>query len=172
MLAGAGQRKLRKAEEKKQRLEEILKQAGGPPTRELHFEIKAEAERKRKARKAYEALQAKKEQAEKRIEELRRDIEGWSEEQGDCKRRETVAERRLEYLAAQQLVDAMSEERLTRIREAAATVASGQGRDGIGPIMELIAVMVPPPPRGSGLGSGRFGRGRGVRQQRDQVRRR
>ncbi len=66
--SGAGQRRLKKAEERKQRLDEILKQAGGPPTRELHFEIKAEAERKRKARKAWEALQTKKEQAERRIE--------------------------------------------------------------------------------------------------------
>ncbi len=143
--SGAGQRRLKKAEEKKQRLEEILKQAGGPPTRELHFEIKAEAERKRKAKRAYEALQTKKEQAERKIESLRQEIRGWDEEQEECRRRESVSERRLEYLAAQQLADALSDERLTRIREAAAAVANGQGRDSIGPIMELIAVMVPPP---------------------------
>ncbi len=144
MQSGAGQRKLRRAEEKKERLEEILRQAGGPPSRELHFEIKAESERKRKAKKSYEVLQGKKEVAERRIEELRRDIKEWEEEQEECKRRESVSERRLEYLAAQQLVDTMSDERLARIREAAASVVNGVGRDSIGPIMDLIAVMVPP----------------------------
>ncbi len=144
MQSGAGQRKLKRAEEKKERLEEILRQAGGPPSRELHFEIKAESERKRKARKAYDLLQGKKEMAENRIEELRRDIKEWEEEQEECKRRESVSEKRLEYLAAQQLVDSMSDERLARIREAAASVVNGQGRDSIGPIMDLIAVMVPP----------------------------
>ncbi len=145
VLSGAGRRKLKKAEERKQRLDEILKQAGGPPTRELHFEIKAEAERKRKARKAFEALQVKVDQAEERIQGLRRDISGWLEEQQECKRREAVAEQRFEYLAAQQLADAMSEEKLARIREVAAAIVSGQGRDTAGPIMELVAIMVSPP---------------------------
>ncbi len=144
--SGAGQEKVRRAEEKKRRMDNILKQAGGPPDKDLHFEIKGEIERKRKAARTFEQLQSKKQELHEKIKDLQEQIQEVEAEQEACKRRHEVAGERLEYLAAQQLASAMPRERIERLRTAAAAVVQSQGQNDADALLDLVAVMVPPPP--------------------------
>ena len=141
---GATERKIQKADRRKQRIEEQLKLAGGKTPQSLGLQIRKEEENKRKALANMESCNVQIKAMEEEVLEVQKRIEEEKEKKERYRQRGEIAETRLAWLATQKAKESMPAPFMERLRVAARAV-SGLDLQELGPVRELLSVLAAAP---------------------------
>ena len=141
---GAAERKIQKAEKKRQRIEDQLKSAGGRTAQSLGLQIRKEEENKRRAVAGMEKCSEEIQTLEEQVAELRKRIEGEADKKERHRQRGEAAEARLAWLATQKAKESMPEPFMARLQTAARAVA-GLDLKELGPLKEFLLVFAADP---------------------------
>ena len=137
---GASEKKLQKAEKRKEEVGEQLKAAGGKTPQSLGFQIRREEEFKKRASTAIDKGEQRIAEREQQILELQAQIELERQAQERHKQRCEAAEQRLAWLALQKAKESLPNDFLRQIRVATETVATSD-RAELAPLKQVLSVL-------------------------------
>ncbi len=141
---GAGEHRLHRALQEKERLEKEVREAGGPTEKALSFSIKAEDERVEKAERALRRAVEERDDKVARIAALQAELEDDDAGIERYRQRLQAAQERREHLAKQKWAETASEETIRHFRTIAAVLspedpAQAQAQAVVQRLVELMS---------------------------------
>ncbi len=142
--AGANSRRIRKAAQRKLAAEEKLRVAGGPTSRSLLWQIKAEEDKVEQAIKSMDKERAEQKEKEQQIQRLGEEIRASHALVERLEERKREATERLRYLSNQKWVESIPPEWIGHFRALERTLGTACP-EAHPMVVALLDLMVPPP---------------------------